>query len=66
MRDRRTVVATDDEVVAIGHGKLLERDERFVGEGPWGVVDVSGRLLAVYAPHRSGAAKPDVVLAPAG
>jgi tRNA pseudouridine55 synthase len=66
LRDRPTVVATDDEVVAIGHGKLLERDERFVGEGPWAVHDVTGRLLAVYVAHRSGAAKPDVVLAPAG
>jgi hypothetical protein len=30
------------------------------------VLDEAGALLAVYEPHRTGTAKPSVVLAPAG
>jgi tRNA pseudouridine55 synthase len=66
LRDYLTVVATPDDVVAVGHGKVLERDDRFIGEGPWAVVDADGRLLAVYAAHRGTTVKPEVVVAPAG
>jgi tRNA pseudouridine55 synthase len=66
MRDYARVVATDADVVDVGHGKVLECDDRFVGDGPWAVVDASGRLLAVYGPHRGSTVKPEVVVAPAG
>jgi tRNA pseudouridine55 synthase len=66
LRDCVAVEATADEVVAVGHGKVLERDGRFSGEGPWAVVDDAGRLLAVYGPHRGSTVKPEVVVAPAG
>jgi hypothetical protein len=66
LRDYVRVEATDDEVVAVGHGKVLERDARFTGDGPWAVLDATGRLLAVYAAHRGSTVKPEVVVAPAG
>lgn len=66
LRDYVTVVATPDDVVAVGHGKVLERDGRFAGDGPWAVVDADGRLLAVYAAHKGTTVKPEVVVAPAG
>jgi tRNA pseudouridine55 synthase len=66
MRDYASVLATDDDVVAVGYGRVLERDDRFSGEGPWAVLDGTGRLLAVYGPHRGTTVKPEVVLAPAG
>jgi tRNA pseudouridine55 synthase len=66
LRDYVAVVATPDDVVAVGHGKVLERDDRFAGDGPWAVVDADGRLLAVYAAHRGATVKPEVVVAPAG
>jgi len=66
MRDYQRVLATDDDVVAVGYGKVLERDDRFSGDGPWAVLDGTGRLLAVYGPHRGTTVKPEVVLAPAG
>jgi tRNA pseudouridine55 synthase len=64
LRDYATVVATADDVAAVGHGKVLPRDERFVGDGPWAVVDAGGRLLAVYGRHRGSTVKPEVVVAP--
>ncbi len=66
LRDYVAVVATPDDAVAVGHGKVLERDDRFTGDGPWPVVDADGRLLAVYAAHRGTTVKPEVVVAPAG
>jgi len=66
LRDYPRVVASDEDVVAVGHGKVLPRDERFAGGGPWAVVDGPGRLLAVYGPHRGTTVKPEVVVAPAG
>lgn len=62
----RIVLDGPDLIAAVGHGKVLDRallgvpDE---GEGPWAVVDASGRLLAVYEGHGEGRAKPAVVLA---
>ena len=65
LRDYPVVVVVDDEErIAIGHGKVLPRDDRYRGDGPWAVHDGSGRLLAVYQAHRGDTVKPDVVVAP--
>jgi len=64
MRDRVAVVVSDAERIDVGHGKVLTRDERFIGDGPWAVLDHEGRLLAMYVAHRGDTAKPDVVVAP--
>jgi tRNA pseudouridine55 synthase len=67
MRELTAVTVDDDLVVAVGHGKQLPLDVLGAGGlGPWAVLDAGGALLAVYEPHRSGTAKPSVVLAPAG
>ena len=59
----RAVVASDDVVVAVGHGKVLDRSVLGVeGDGPWAVVEAGGRLLAVYEPYDDGRVKPAVVL----
>jgi len=55
------VVADGDLAVAVGHGRVLPR-AAFGGDGPWAVVGVDGRLLAVYEPHTGETAKPAVVL----
>lgn len=53
-------VHVDDDVAAlVANGRVLDR---FDGEGPWAVFDAAERLLAVYEPFRSRAAKPSVVL----
>jgi hypothetical protein len=57
-------MATEAERIDVGHGKVLTIDERFVGDGPWAVVNAEGTLLAMYIAHRGGTAKPDVVVAP--
>ncbi|MFP5318364.1 MAG: tRNA pseudouridine(55) synthase TruB [Acidimicrobiia bacterium] len=62
----RVVLADPDLVLAVGHGKVLDRATLGVpdqGEGPWAVVDGGGALLAVYQGHGEGRAKPAVVLA---
>jgi tRNA pseudouridine55 synthase len=64
LRDRPSVVVDADEAVAVGHGKVMARDDRYVGTGPWAVLDGTGRLLAVYQAHRGDTVKPDVVVAP--
>jgi tRNA pseudouridine55 synthase len=64
MRDAPTVVVSDDERIDVGHGKVLTMDDRFLGMGPWAIVDGDARLLAMYVAHRAGTAKPDVVVAP--
>jgi len=47
---------------AVAHGKVLDLDLLGVdGDGPWGVLNTDGELLAVYEPHK-GRAKPSVVL----
>jgi len=66
LRDYPQVVATEADAVDVGHGKVLERGDRFVGDGPWAVIDATGRLLAVYGAHRGTTVKPEVVVAPAG
>ena len=64
LRDYPAVTVDGDEVIAVGHGKVLPADERFAGAGPWPVVDADGRLLAVYVAHRDATVKPEVVVAP--
>ncbi len=64
LRDYPAVTVDGDEVIAVGHGKVLAADDRFTGAGPWRVVDPDGRLLAVYASHRDATVKPEVVVAP--
>jgi tRNA pseudouridine55 synthase len=59
-------VSVDASVAAeVGHGRVLARDVLgAIGEGPWGVLDRDGNLLAVYEAHGDGRAKPSVVIAP--
>jgi tRNA pseudouridine55 synthase len=65
LRDLDAVTVDEATEADVGHGKVLERARLGVtGDGPWPVLGPSGDLLAVYAPHRSGAVKPDVVLPP--
>jgi tRNA pseudouridine55 synthase len=62
------VDVTDSELVDISHGRSLSIDERFVGEGPWALID-GADLVAVYrgSDQRTGdnRAVPDVVLSAA-
>jgi len=65
LRDVASVTASEEVVVAVGHGKVLEREELGAsGPGPWRVLAPDGALLAVYEAHRGTTAKPSVVLAP--
>ena len=64
LRDYPVIEVNEPERLDVGHGKVLPRDERFAGEGPWSMLDDDGRLLAVYAAHRGGTVKPEVVVAP--
>jgi tRNA pseudouridine55 synthase len=67
LRGRPRVVAGEDAAAAVTHGKVLDRSFLGVeGDGPWAVVDPSGRLLAVYEPYPDGRVKPTVVLAQPG
>ena len=66
MRDLRAVTVEGD---ARHRGRRTARrcrSRRWApsGLGPGRAVDATGDLLAVYEPHRSGTAKPSVVLAP--
>jgi tRNA pseudouridine55 synthase len=54
-----TVVVDEDAVPLIANGRVLPGP---AGEGPWAMVDRSGRLLAVYEQFGGGQAKPAVVL----
>lgn len=64
MRDLPAVRVTETERAEIGHGRVLQRDGRFAGPGPWALLAEDGALLAVYLDHRGGTVKPDVVIAP--
>lgn len=60
---RPVVEVTGDLATAVGHGKVLEREDLGVdGDGPWPVVDSDGELLAVYQSHRGSTVKPQLVL----
>jgi tRNA pseudouridine55 synthase len=56
LRDYPSAAVSGDELVAVGYGRPIAATH----EGPWGVLDDHGRLLAVYE-----GARPSVVLAPA-
>jgi tRNA pseudouridine55 synthase len=63
LRDVPAVAVAGDLRVAVGHGKVLEREILgLTGDGPWRVLDDTGVLLAVYEPHKGSTAKPAVVL----
>lgn len=64
LRDYPGIVVSDAERLDVGHGKVLPRDARFSGDGPWVMLDADGRLLAVYGAHRGNTVKPEVVVAP--
>lgn len=64
MRDMASVSVDESERLLVGHGRPLARDERFVGDGPWAIVDATGALLAVYRPGDRDRVRPDVVIAP--
>lgn len=60
------VVAGEDLVNPVSHGKVLDRRAfTAAGEGPWAVSDPAGALLAVYEPWGEDRVKPMVVLVPA-
>lgn len=57
-----------DVAAAVGHGRVLDHaslgvDTAAAG-GPWAVLNGDGALLAVYADHGEGRAKPVLVLVP--
>jgi tRNA pseudouridine55 synthase len=56
LRDYPAAAVTDDDVIAVGHGKRIAARH----EGPWRVLDGAGDLLAVYEGDR-----PSVVIKPA-
>jgi tRNA pseudouridine55 synthase len=55
--------ADPELALAVGHGKVLDRDRLGVGDtpGPWAVLDEGGELLAVYEAY-GAATKPAVVI----
>ena len=68
LRDLPTIVVDPATAVDVGHGRPLAREQLGVPDqhpGPWAVESQDGALLAVYAPHRGGTVKPEVVVAPA-
>jgi tRNA pseudouridine55 synthase len=64
LRDYERVTVDADVAAAVAHGKVLDRSALpdLAGGGPWGLLDESGALLAVYEPYRDDAVKPSVVL----
>lgn len=59
VRGMDRVTLEGDALSDVAHGRPLARWE---GEGPWAVLDDSGRLVAVYEAWRDRLAKPTVVL----
>jgi tRNA pseudouridine55 synthase len=65
LRDYPMVEVDEETARDVGFGKVLACARLAVdGDGPWALVDDAGELVAVYARHRDGLAKPAVVLAP--
>jgi tRNA pseudouridine55 synthase len=64
LRDYARVVVGDEVAAAVAHGKVLDRGALpdLAAEGPWGLLDGAGTLLAVYEPYQPGTVKPSVVL----
>ena len=66
MGNLNAITIEGDLITAVSHGKQLSLEVLgATGLGPWAVLDPEGDLLAVYEPHRTGTAKPSVVLRPA-
>jgi tRNA pseudouridine55 synthase len=66
-RGRPQVVVDPELAAAVLVGKVLTLEQLGVGgDGPWGVLDEGGDLLAVYEHHRVGTVKPAAVVAAAG
>lgn len=62
LRGMEQVVADEEMVAAIAHGKVLDRAVLTpVGDGPYAMLDAAGDLLAVYERHGTGF-KPSVVI----
>lgn len=54
-----------DVALAVGHGKVLERDTFGIADdadGPWAVLGPEGELLAVYEAHKGSTVKPALVI----
>lgn len=67
MRDLDQVVVSTDVAKLVGRGLALDRVPLGVtGSGPWGLVDESHTLLAVYEATETDRIKPAVVLESAG
>jgi tRNA pseudouridine55 synthase len=67
LRDLDQVVVTDDIKALVARGLALDRVPLGItGGGPWGLVDVHDRLLAVYEATETDRIKPAVVLESAG
>ena len=63
VRDMPGAVAGEDLARAIGHGRTVERLALgVVGDGPWAVLDGSGRLVAICEPVGLERVKPTVVV----
>lgn len=63
LRDYPRLIVDAGGAADVSHGRLLDPGALAArGDGPWGVVDAEGALLAVYERHR-GALKPAAVLA---
>ncbi len=64
LRDYQSVTVAHPLAAAVRHGRVLDASILGVdGEGPWGVLDEGGTLLAVYDRHGPSDVKPTVVVA---
>ncbi len=63
VRDYPQVAVDAATAALVGNGRMLSRDERFVGDGPWAVIGPDGGLLAMYEAHTDNTVKPSVVVA---
>ena len=67
LRDIDLVVVDDEVIRHVSRGLALDRIPLGVaGDGPWGLVDADGRLLAVYEATDTDRIRPAVVLEAAG
>ncbi len=62
LRDYPCVAVDPTTATMVRNGRVLERDDRWSGDGPWAVADDSGELLAVYATAGEHRVRPEVVV----